>query len=143
MNELVEKNEKDLTPRQQAFLDAFFGPAGFDISVAKEMAGYAKTSNNKDIIKPLLPHIEDAIQTQIAVGAARGVSTLIGVLSDPTKPGNKEAMAAANSLLDRFGMTKEKAAQVNVKVDVAPVVYLPEKKEVELNKSDYIDITGD
>jgi hypothetical protein len=143
MSDLVdkEKNEQGLTPKQVAFLDSFFGPANYDAVAARDMAGYSKTTNMKDILKPLLSHIEDALQGQIAIGAAKGVSTLIGVLNDPTKPGNKEAMAAANSLLDRFGLTKEKASQVNVKVDVAPVVYLPQKKEVELRKEDYTDVT--
>lgn len=145
MNDLVEKEKSDrgLTPKQEAFLEAFFGPAGCDVLAAKEMAGYASTTRTQDIIKPLRSYIEDAIQNELAVGAAQGVGALKNVLSDPTKPGNKERIAAANSLLDRFGVTKEKAAQTNIKVEVAPVVYLPEKKELELDKDDYIDITVD
>lgn len=138
---LIERNEDGLTPKQVAFLEAFFGEANFSALEAKRIAGYSNSTKIHDILKPLKQHIENAIQNDLAVGAAKSVAALIGVLDDPTRPGNREKIQAANSLLDRFGVTKEKASQVNVKVDVTPVVYLPEKKELELSKEDFVDIT--
>ena len=135
------KDEKGLTPKQNAFLEAFFGPANCDANIAKQMAGYSSKSRANDIVRPLRKHIEEGIQDKLAEGAAQGVGALVNVLNDPTKPGQKERIQAANSLLDRFGVTKEAAAQTNVKVQVTPVVYLPEKKEVELDKEDFVDIT--
>lgn len=143
MSELVEnlKDEDGLTPKQRAFLAAFFGEAKFDVVVAKQMAGYAKTSNTKDVIGPLKPYIEEALESELTIGAAKSVGALIGVLDDPTKPGNREKIQAANSLLDRFGMTKKDGSQTNINLEINPVVYLPEKKETTLRKEDYIDIT--
>lgn len=139
-NDLIEKSERGLTPKQEAFVEYLFGEANFDPVKAKVMAGYHKNVSTAEIMKNVGPIIEAELDAQLMMGGVQGVGALLDVLRDPTKPGNRERISAANSLLDRIGKTKEAAAQTNIKVEVSPVVYLPDKKQLEMTKEDYVEI---
>lgn len=141
MNDLIEqeKSERGLTPKQEKFVTLVEG--GMDLYEAKKEAGYAAGVSLPSILKPLKSQLQDLIDARLMEGSVKSVNKLLGVLDDPTKPGNKELLQAIGMTLDRVGVTKERAAGVNVNVEVAPVVYLPEKKTLELNKDDFIDIT--
>ena len=53
---------RQLTERQQKFLDVLFEEAGGDMVMAKKMAGYAETSSTTEIIKGLKEEILEATQ---------------------------------------------------------------------------------
>jgi hypothetical protein len=145
MNDLVEKelSERGLTPKQEAFVEYLFGEANFDPVRAKVMAGYHKNTSTSGILSNVSSIIETELDAQLLMGGVQGVGALLDVLRDPTKPGNRERISAANSLLDRIGKTKEAAAQTNIKVEVSPVVYLPDKKDLEMTKEEYTKIMKD
>jgi hypothetical protein len=145
MNGLIEqeKSERGLTPKQEAFVQYLFGEANFDPVQAKLMAGYHRNTSTSDVLKHVKDIIEQELDAQLLMGGVQGVGALLDVLRDPTKPGNKERIQAANSLLDRIGKTKEAAAQTNIKVEVSPVVYLPDKKSLEMTKEEYTQIIKD
>ena len=118
---------RQLTERQQKFLDVLFEEAGGDMVMAKKMAGYAETSSTTEIIKGLKEEILEATQMYMARNAPKAAMAMTGALYDPTELGIRDKMSAAKELLDRTGLIKTEKVQVEA---AGGVMLMPAKAPV-------------
>ena len=115
---------RQLTGKQQAFLNVLFDEAGGNMAVAKKLAGYSETSSTTDITRGLKEEILEATQMYMARNAPQAAVAITGSLSDPTQLGVKDRLAAAKELLDRTGLIKTEKVQVEAS---GGVVLMPPK----------------
>jgi hypothetical protein len=119
---------KNLTERQQLFLDVLFEEAQGDFVKAKKLAGYSDNYATSSIVQGLEDEIAELTKKFIARIGTKAAYSLFEVMSDPTALGNKEKMAAAKDLLDRGGFK----AKDEVKIESAsPLFILPAKEGVD------------
>jgi phage terminase small subunit len=119
---------RQLTEKQQKFLDVLFDEAGGDMTAAKKLAGYADTSNINDIVKGIKEEVLDATQMYMARNAPKAAMAMTGALYDPTELGIRDKMSAAKELLDRVGLVKTEKMQVEAS---GGVMLMPPKAIVE------------
>ena len=119
---------RQLTDRQQIFLNVLFEEAGGDVVEAKKLAGYAITSSTTEIVKGLKEEILEATQMYMARNAPKAAMAVTGALYDPTELGIRDKMAAAKELLDRTGLIKTEKVQVEAS---GGVMLMPAKAPVD------------
>ena len=119
---------RQLTERQQKFLEVLFDEAGGDIPTAKRMAGYSEKSSSTEIVKGLKEEILEATQMYMAQNAPKAAMAMTGALYDPTELGIRDKMSAAKELLDRVGLVKTEKMQVEAS---GGVMLMPPKAPVE------------
>ena len=115
---------RQLTDKQQKFLDVLFEEAGGNVVLAKKFAGYADASSTTDITKGLKDEILEATQLYMARNAPQAAVAITGSLSDPTQLGVRDRLAAAKELLDRTGLIKTEKVQVEAS---GGVILMPPK----------------
>jgi|TARA_B110000259_G_scaffold186345_1_gene237332 phage terminase small subunit len=103
---------KELTEKQQKFLDVLFDEANGDVVQAKVLAGYAPTSSTSDIVRGIKDEVLEATQMYMARNAPRAAVAMVSGINDPTELGLREKMTAAKELLDRTGLVKTEKMQV-------------------------------
>jgi len=103
---------KELTEKQQKFLDVLFDEANGDVTQAKLLAGYAPTSSTSDIVRGIKEEVLEATQMFMARNAPRAAVAMVSGINDPTELGMREKMTAAKELLDRTGLVKTEKMQV-------------------------------
>jgi len=103
---------KELTEKQQKFLDVLFDEANGDVTQAKLLAGYAPTSSTSDIVRGIKEEVLEATQMFMARNAPRAAVAMVSGINDPTELGIREKMTAAKELLDRTGLVKTEKMQV-------------------------------
>jgi len=116
---------RNLTEKQNKFLEVLFDEANGDAVAAKRLAGYGDSSSTTAIVESLKDEIGEKTRTYFARTAPKAAVAMVGALSDPTELGIKEKMVAARDLLDRAGLGKVD------KVDVTSsggIFYLPPKE---------------
>ena len=116
---------RNLTEKQQRFLDILFDEANGDAVAAKKLAGYAPESSTTAIVESLQEEIGKKTRTYFAQTAPKAAMAMVGALSDPTELGIKEKMVAAKDLLDRAGLGKTDKVEVS---SGGGVFYLPPKE---------------
>ena len=119
---------RQLTEKQQKFMDVLFAEANGSISNAKIIAGYSPKSSNQDIIKTLKDEILEATQIYMASNAPRAAMAMVGGIDDPTELGIREKLNAAKELLDRSGLGKTEKMQGEAS---GGVMLMPPKKPTE------------
>ena len=119
MNEMdstiLPQTKKELTEMQEKFLDALFGEAKGSLKQAAEIAGYSPNSYPKvarNMKKEILSLAEEKLSTHSAEAANRLITLLD---EDGTTPQASIRLAAANSILDRVGITKKDQLDINMK----------------------------
>ena len=117
---------RNLTEKQQRFLEVLFDEAGGDVVAAKKLAGYGETSSTTAIVEALKDEIADKTRTYFARTAPKAAMAMVGALYDPTELGIKEKMVAAKDLLDRAGLSK--VDKVDVSSSSGGIFYLPSKE---------------
>ena len=117
---------KNLTEKQQKFLEVLFDEAGGDVVAAKKLAGYNETSSTTAIVEALKDEIADKTRTYFARTAPKAAMAMVGALYDPTELGIKDKMSAAKDLLDRAGLGK--VDKVDVSSSSGGIFYLPPKE---------------
>ena len=115
---------KQLTEKQQKFIDVLFEEAGGNVVLAKKLAGYSETSSTTDITKGLKDEILEATQLYMARKAPQAAVAIAGSLSDPTQLGIRDKLSAAKELLDRTGLIKTEKVQVEAS---GGVILMPPK----------------
>ena len=115
---------RELTDKQQKFLDVLFEEAGGNVVAAKKLAGYSESSSTSDITKGLKDEILEATQLYLARNAPQAAVAIAGSLSDPTQLGIRDKLSAAKELLDRTGLIKTEKVQVEAS---GGVVLMPPK----------------
>lgn len=103
---------KELTEKQQKFLDVLFDEANGDVTQAKLLAGYAPSSSTSDIVRGIKEEVLEATQMFMARNAPRAAVAMVSGINDPTELGMREKMTAAKELLDRTGLVKTEKMQV-------------------------------
>jgi hypothetical protein len=103
---------RNLTEKQQKFLDVLFDEAGGDVVRAKQLAGYADGVSTTEVIKGIKEEIMERTQLYMARNAPRAAMSLVSGMVDPTELGLREKLSAAKDLLDRVGLVKTEKVQV-------------------------------
>lgn len=120
---------KLLTPLQNAFLDFLGGEAKGNIRQAMDLAGYSKGTSQQEVIRSLRNEIREVAEMLMATLSVKAVHSLDETLDNPNRMGAGNATAAANSILDRVGMTKKEDKPTVITVQ--PIFFLPEKRGKE------------
>ena len=125
----TESNKnRNLTEKQEKFLDALSGEAQGDIKAALQVAGYEDTSYYA-VVKSLRQEIIDTANTLLAHSAPKAAKKLVEVLeSDEPIPQVNAKLQAAQTLLDRVGVAKRESLNVNHNHS-GGIFILPDKKE--------------
>ena len=117
---------RNLTEKQQKFLDVLFEEAQGDPVQAKKLAGYADSVASTSVVNSLTDEIADVTKKFIAQSSTKAAYTMFSVMSDPTDLGVKEKMLAAKDILDRAGFTKTDRVEVKTS---EPLFILPAKDD--------------
>ena len=116
---------RQLTEKQQKFLDGLFEEAKGNPVTAKKLAGYSENNSTSSITASLQEEIADLTKKFIASSATKAAYSLSQVIDNPTDLGNKEKMIAAKDILDRGGFTKTDKVEVT---SSSPLFILPPKE---------------
>ena len=116
---------RNLTEKQQKFLEVLFEEAEGNPVTAKKLAGYSENNSTSAITSSLQEEIADLTKKFIASTATKAAYSLSQVIDNPTDLGNKEKMIAAKDILDRGGFTKTDKVEVT---SASPLFILPPKE---------------
>ena len=123
-----QTKKRELTEKQQKFLDTLGSEARGDIKHALKVAGYEDTSYYA-VVKSLRQEIIDTANTILAHSAPKAAAKLVEVLeSNAPIPQVNAKLQAAQTLLDRVGVAKREHINVNHNVS-GGIFILPDKKE--------------
>ena len=117
---------RNLTEKQQKFLEVLFDEAGGDVVQAKKLAGYGDGTSTAAIVEALKDEIGDKTRSYFARTAPKAAMAMVGALYDPTELGIRDKMSAAKDLLDRAGLGK--VDRVDVSSSSGGVFILPSKE---------------
>ena len=115
---------RNLTDKQQRFLEVLFEEAKGDPVQAKKLAGYADSVASTSIVNTLTDEIADVTKKFIAQSSTKAAYAMFSVMADPTDLGVKEKMLAAKDILDRAGFVKTDRVEVKTS---EPLFILPAK----------------
>ena len=119
-------DKKELTEKQQVFLEALTGEARGNVRSAMRMAGYSDTTKIHEVVGPLREEIVERASMMLAMNAPLATISMIDVLHDPAAMGARNAVAAAREILDRSGLVKKE--QVEIKGPEGGIFILPPKQ---------------
>jgi phage terminase small subunit len=118
-------SNRQLTEKQQKFLDVLFEEAQGSVTQAKRIAGYSPTQYTGSIVESLKEEILARTNSYLAQNAPRAAMAMTGALTDPTELGIKEKMIAAKEIMDRVGIIKSEKIHIE---SSGGVMLLPPKK---------------
>ena len=135
---LPTTNKRTLTEKQQSFLNNLIETKG-DLKLSAELAGYA--GNHYQVINSLKQEIVELASTVLAREAPKAAFKLVEVMdSDTALPQANVKLQAAQTILDRVGVSKTERLQVDQNVN-GGIFILPEKQLIDINEEDYEDIS--
>ena len=138
MSYLTETKKRNLTAKQQSFLDNIVATEG-DFKKSSELAGYS--GNHYQILKSLKQEVVDLASDVLARSAPKAAFKLIEMVdSDRPVPQASQKLAAAQTILDRVGVSKTDRVEVNHNVQ-GGIFVLPAKDEVIIESNDYENIS--
>ena len=117
--------KRELTERQQKFLDVLFDQANGDVVQAKLLAGYSEHTSTYSVIASMKEEIMEATQMYMSRNAPKAAVAMVSGLDDPTQLGIRDRLSASKELLDRVGLVKTEKVQVEAS---GGVMLLPPKK---------------
>lgn len=120
--------KRDLTEKQQLFLDVLFEQAEGDPLLAKKLAGYSDNVSTSSVTASLVDEIAELTRKFIAQSSTKAAYTMFSVMGSKDMLGAKERMAAAKDLMDRAGFVKTEKVEI---ATTEPVFILPAKKSSE------------
>ena len=128
---LQETNRsKTLTKKQQKFLDCLIETEGNPKEAAK-LAGYS-TGSHYQVIKALKDEIIDLATDVLANSAPEAAFKLVDIMkTDRPIPQIGNKLQAAQTILDRVGVTKKERLEVN-HTSTGGVFILPAKEEINI-----------
>lgn len=145
MNQITTK--KPNTPLQDALLDCLFDPdVNGDIRKAMTKAGYSESTSARAIVEPIKDQIIELAKTQLALNSPKAVAGLLDVVESPQQLGANNKINAANSVLDRVGITKKDDSMLNIPKGAIVLLPIKENSNVSINigsekEQNMIDIT--
>ena len=126
----LAKANRKLTEKQEDFLENLLETKG-DIAKAAELAGYS--GNTNQVIQSLKQEIVDLAQNILAKEAPKAAFKLVEVMtSDKPMPNINAKLQAAQTLLDRVGVTKQDKVEINHNVS-GGIFILPEKDSIVID----------
>ena len=126
----LAKANRKLTEKQEHFLENLLETKG-DIAKAAELAGYS--GNTNQVIQSLKQEIVDLAQNILAKEAPKAAFKLVEVMtSDKPMPNINAKLQAAQTLLNRVGVTKQDKVEVNHNVS-GGIFILPEKDSIVID----------
>ena len=130
---LQEKKDRNLTEKQQAFLDHLVETGG-DFKKSAELAGYS--GNHYQVLKSLKEEVVDLASDVLAREAPTAAFKLIEIMnSNKPVPQANNKLAAAQTILDRAGVVKTDKLDVNHNVS-GGIFILPEKQTIDITAED-------
>ena len=134
-----QHSKRELTEKQQSFLEHLVDTQG-DAKKAAELAGYS--SHYHHVVKTLRSEILELTQEILANSAPRAAFKLVDIM-DSKKPviqaGNK--ITAAQTLLDRVGVSKVDKVDVTHNMNAGGIFLMPDKAPLDIEDGDYEDIS--
>ena len=135
-NTSLQKTTRKLTEKQQSFLDYLIETDG-NPKEAAELAGYS--GNHYQIIQTLREEIVDLASDVLARSAPQAAFKLIEVMnSDKSMPQINTKLQAAQTILDRVGVSKRERLDINHNVN-GGIFILPEKQPIEVEVVEVIE----
>lgn len=135
------QNKRELTEKQQSFLDHLVDCQG-DAKKAAELAGYK--SHYHHVVKTLKSEILELTQDILANAAPKAAFKLVEIM-DSKKPiiqaNNK--LSAAQTLLDRVGVSKVDKLDVTHNMNAGGIFLMPDKAPLDIEEGDYEEINED
>ena len=132
---IVKTQKRNLTDMQEKFLEVLFTEAQGNPREAARIAGYSEHSYPK-VIRNLKKEITELAENHLSTHSAKAVNRLITLLDeDGTTPQASIRLAAANSLLDRVGITKKDQLDINMKA-LHGIFILPPKDDTNKDKKE-------
>ena len=127
-------SERKLTEKQQSFLNNLIETKG-DLKLSAELAGYS--GNHYQVLKSLKEEVVDLAQNVLAREAPKAAFKLVEVMtSDNSIPQANVKLQAAQTILDRVGVSKTDRIDVNHNTG-GGIFILPEKKAIDITEGDY------
>ena len=119
---------RELTNKQQLFLDSLIETEG-DPKKAAAIAGYS--GGHYQVLKALKNEVLELTKDVLAHNAPKAAFKLLEIMeSDKPIPQANNKLAAAQSLLDRVGVSKSEKLDINHQVS-AGIFLMPDKQPVE------------
>lgn len=126
--------ENKLTEKQQKFLDAYYEllstpfPSTSDrLDEAKRIAGYSTGTRGENVLRGLSKEVIERTYEWAALHLPQALQGLIDIIDNPTKPGAKNLIAAATTIMDRGGLGKTE--KLNIETDSPNAVLILPAKE--------------
>ena len=134
MSYLEPKKQRNLTEKQQAFLDNLVTTDG-DFKKSAELAGYS--GNHYQVLKSLREEVVDLASDVLARSAPKAAFKLVQMMeSDRPIPQASQKLTAAQTILDRVGVGKVDRLDVNHNVNSGGIFLMPDKKPLDLEEGD-------
>tara|TARA_Y100000296_G_scaffold77015_1_gene98174 strand:+ start:614 stop:1036 length:423 start_codon:yes stop_codon:yes gene_type:complete len=128
---------RTLTEKQQSFLNNLIETKG-DLKLSAELAGYA--GNHYQVIQSLKHEIVDLASDVLAREAPSAAFKLIEMMkSSNAVPQANVKLQAAQTILDRVGVSKKEKLDINHKVTNS-IFILPEKKTIDISEGEYTEV---
>ena len=116
--------EKQLTEKQQKFIEALFGEAKGSPKKAAEIAGYSNALQGYNIVKVIRKEIIEAAENILALNAPRAAHLVVDILNGKDVLfDHKNRMDAAKQILDRVGVNKNERGNITVEGDNAIILF--------------------
>ena len=128
---------RTLTEKQQSFLSNLIETKG-DLKLSAELAGYS--GNHYQVIQSLKHEIVDLASDVLAREAPSAAFKLIEMMqSSNAVPQANVKLQAAQTILDRVGVSKKEKLDINHKVTNS-IFILPEKKTIDISEDEYAEV---
>ena len=129
-----KSRKRELTEKQQAFLNHLVDTNG-DAKKAAELAGY--TSHYHHVVKTLKSEILELTQEILANSAPKAAFKVVEIM-ESKKPVVQAAnkLTAAQTLLDRVGVSRVDKIDVNHNVNSGGIFLMPDKAPVVIEAED-------
>tara|TARA_R100001443_G_scaffold46652_1_gene59459 strand:- start:462 stop:920 length:459 start_codon:yes stop_codon:yes gene_type:complete len=121
---------RQLTEKQQLFLDNLIETQG-DAKAAAQLAGYS--GGHYQVLKALKNEVLELTKDVLAHNAPKAAFKLLEIMdSDKPIPQANNKLVAAQSLLDRVGVSKSEKLDINMQAS-SGIFILPDKAPIEVD----------
>ena len=126
--------KRELTDKQKSFLEHLVNTSG-DAKKAAELAGYS--SHYHHVVKTLKSEILELTQEILANSAPRAAFKVVEIMESkrPIVQANNK-LAAAQTLLDRVGVSKVDKIDVNHNMNSGGIFLMPDKAPLDLEETE-------
>ena len=131
MTSIIPTNskERELTEKQQLFLDSLVETQG-NAKEAAALAGYS--GGHYQVLKALKNEVLELTKDVLAHNAPKAAFKLLEIMeSDRPIPQANNKLTAAQSILDRVGVSKTETLDINHQVS-GGIFLMPEKAPIEI-----------